>query len=885
MIPLKKCNAPEARLSLALAVALTILSPVGAANRITDTTGYATLAATDDGGTYSLVPSLGKKNWNWNDEVIAVQPGIDFLVQNGYTVRSYGATGAGITFSGDSLTLDNCMVKLSMPNTNQVYVIPLLYLYNANVNIAQANGGGTLRGDFHLRGETGDEATFSHTSGRTLNVAAALHGDAGRVVRVRREDPVTGKAFGIAYFTGDNSDYRGTFVCAGDRTNVAIAAGSPTALGAGTGDVLTLSSEGTLFGMLGYAFTNATQTLKLSDGGLVGTANPGETFTFGGGTAVSGTGRLSCGISGDMSWSSSTVFGDVTVSGIDGIVLLGGDNVFTPGYSGEGIPVTAKDGAAVVVGGEPGSTATLASLALEGASPEIRVSCATNGEGAVACDLLNVAGTLAKDADAKIRIAFDEIPRGLGREVSVRVLESPSLGSTLTKDDFTVAFPLTSVESISFSEGAFSIETDGGNKYLVWTWTSRQVVYWEPNGGDHAWYDNNPSYWSNGQSVSGDYDYVTAQGILRSRVTETFGGHSLSVMRGADFALTGGSLTCRKMRLFAGGVLTARAQGGQRLLGTAEVVDDGTGDPFLFSIESDSTGTRKMWLESTLTGSGNIEFAGYQRTSGKSGQFHVLGDNRTFTGRIMIRGKDVYSNNGYPLNSEQTVSAVVWDQNALGGDPATFMADGIRILRGGVLVVSNDVSVTGNRGVTIGQPTGDWTENLHIGGFDVPEGKTLTIDTPITGPGRILKMGSGTLRLARPNSYISRTLVTDGTLDVVCTNSFGTGAGIGTSASGLIRLSGDNFPYRVAGGGVTAFLNQQGCVWPTRIEVPALGDGSRKVTLELFFLPSADPFDPTWVDIVNVTNKSALSWHAETRADGQHVFCTVAPQGMTIIFR
>ena len=141
MILLKKCNAPGASLSLALVAALTILSPVGAANRITDTTGYATLAATDAGGTYSLVPNENKKNWNWNGEMIAVRSGIDFLVQNGYTVRSYGTTGAGITFSGDSLTLDNCMVKLSMPNTNQVYVIPLLYLYNANINIAQANGG------------------------------------------------------------------------------------------------------------------------------------------------------------------------------------------------------------------------------------------------------------------------------------------------------------------------------------------------------------------------------------------------------------------------------------------------------------------------------------------------------------------------------------------------------------------------------------------------------------------------------------------------------------------------------------------------------------------------------------------------------------------------
>ena len=61
MIPLKKCNAPEARLSLALVAALTILSPVGAANRITDTTGYATLAATDAGGTYSLVPNENKR--------------------------------------------------------------------------------------------------------------------------------------------------------------------------------------------------------------------------------------------------------------------------------------------------------------------------------------------------------------------------------------------------------------------------------------------------------------------------------------------------------------------------------------------------------------------------------------------------------------------------------------------------------------------------------------------------------------------------------------------------------------------------------------------------------------------------------------------------------
>ncbi len=875
------CPQGGGKLSLLTVAVLAAMQMFGAVNRITDTTGYATLVATDSGGVYSLADE-NRKNWKWGEDTIVVQPGIDFLVQNGYTVRGYGST-----FPGDSLTLDNCMVKLSMPSTNAVFNIPSLYIYNANINIAQANGGGTLRGDFHLRGEAGDEATFSHTSGRVLNIAASLHGDAGRVVRVRNEDAVTGNAFGIAYFTGDNSDYRGTFVCAGAKTNVAIAAGSPTALGAGTGDVLKLSSDGVLFGMYGYAFTNSTQSLKLSGGGMVGTVASGDTFTFGGGTAVSGTGRLSCGISGDMSWSSSTVFGDVTVSGIDGIVLLGGDNTFTSGYSGSGIPVTAKDGAAIVIGGGAGSTATLESLSMEGSSPEIRVSCTTNGEGEVLCDMLNVAGTFAKDGDAKIKIIFDEIPDGLGREVSVRVLASPSLDG-FTAGDFDVAVPAASTSAASFAEGRFSIETEGDGKYLVWTWTSRKVVCWDTTG-DHAWYDKNPSYWSNGEAVSPDYDYVTAQGILRSRVVDTFGGHSLSVMRGADFALTGGELTVGKMRLFSGGVLTARSQGGQRLLGTAEVVDDGTGDPFLFSIESDSTGTRKMWLGSALTGSGNVEFAGYQRTSGKYGQFHVSGDNRAFTGGILIRGNG-YGSNTYPECSDETVSAVFWNQNSLGGDPGKFMADGIRLLSGGVLAVSNDMTIAGNRGVTIGLVTGADSDGLHIGGFDVPEGKTLTICTPVGGPGRLLKMGGGTLRLeSAGNSYSYRTLVVGGTLDVVRANGFGgSGSGVGTSAGGLIRLSGNEFPYSIGGGGSTMFLNQQGCVRPTRIEVPALGDGRRKTSLELFLLfrPDADPFDPAWVDIVNVKNKSSLSWRVETGSDGrQHVFCTVSPQGMAVIFR
>ena len=148
-------------------------------------------------------------------------------------------------------------------------------------------------------------------------------------------------------------------------------------------------------------------------------------------------------------------------------------------------------------------------------------------------------------------------------------------------------------------------------------------------------------------------------------------------------------------------------------------------------------------------------------------------------------------------------------------------------------------------------------------------------------------MGGGTLRLeSDSNRYASRTLVLDGTLVAVHTNAFGLTSGIGTSASGLIRLEGEDFPYWLGGGDGTTFLNQQGCTRPTRIEVPALGDGRRTVTKELFVLRTATYFDPAEVDIVNIRDKSSLTWSVETDSSGlKHVFCTVNPHGVTIIFR
>ena len=871
------------------------LSASGDANTITDTTGYATLASTDPGGSYSL---QNRVNWNWNGGLIAVTDSgsseIDFLVQNGYVIRWWGGT----TFPGKSLTLDNCMVKFSTVSTNSSYTFPALNIYSANINIAQVNGGVTVAGDCYLKGNAAQEAVFSQTSGRKVNVVASLHGAADRVVRVRNEDAVTGNAFGITYFTGDNSDFLGTFVCAGSKTNVAIAVGTPTALGAGSGNVLTLSNEGVLFGMYGYAFTNATQSLALQNGGLVGTADAGGTFVFGGGTSVSGTGRLSCGISGDMTWRSSTVFGDVSISGISGLVLLGGVNTFTSGYSGTGVPVTAKDGATIVVGGTAGSVATVSSLTFEGATPEIRVSCATNASGDVVCDRLALSGALAKDAGAKIKILFDEIPGGVGREVSVRVLTSPSLGAGLTKDDFVMALTSrASAEAASFAEGTFSIETDGENRHLVWTWTSRSVITWDPDSDQYPGvsnqqrnWKNHPKCWSNQATPSSAYDYLTDTGLMRS-TDGTFGGHSLTVARGADLAQSGYSATFPNMRLLSGGIVTARSQNGQTMNGNAEVIDDGTGDPFLFTIENAATATdpfRWLMLNMALKGSGNLEFAGYQQQAGKYGTFFVNGDNSAFTGGIMIRGGNLHLDNNVTTDPKNLLRVVFKDQNALGGDPATFMANGLAFLREGVMVVSNDMTIAGNRGVLIGPlASADSAAMAHIGAFDVPEGKTLSIATPVRGQGRIVKMGGGTLRLeSDSNRYSSRTLVLDGTLVAVHTNALSPDAGIGTSASGLIRLEGEDFPYWVGGGDQTTFLNQQGCTRPTRIEVPALGDGRRTVTKELFVLISATYFDPAEVDIVNISDKSSLTWSVETDSSGlRHVFCTVRPHGMTIIFR
>ena len=157
------------------------LSASGDANTITDTTGYATLASTDPGGSYSL---RDRVNWNWNKELIAVSDSgsseIDFLVQNGYVIR--GQTG---TFPGKSLTLDNCMVKFSTVSTNSSYTFPALNIYSANINIAQVNGGVTVAGDCYLKGNATEEAVFSQT-----NVPEARRTSPSPLVRPQRSAPV-----------------------------------------------------------------------------------------------------------------------------------------------------------------------------------------------------------------------------------------------------------------------------------------------------------------------------------------------------------------------------------------------------------------------------------------------------------------------------------------------------------------------------------------------------------------------------------------------------------------------------------------------------------------------------------------------------------------------
>lgn len=239
-------------------------------------------------------------------------------------------------------------------------------------------------------------------------------------------------------------------------------------------------------------------------------------------------------------------------------------------------------------------------------------------------------------------------------------------------------------------------------------------------------------------------DYVVSGGLqvrsprLTAGTTLTFGGSSLSVGE-PDFS-SGGVLACRHhkahvnfpdLRLYKGEGQNGIGGSYQFLEGVATVFSPAA-DPFVFSLAVDGNGIRQFYYAWRFKG----DDAACVKLTGAGTHHFFYKDGGTTT---------VYENPDYHGSWIFDVSGKINFGNAasLGGAKTTFAADGI-VLCGGGTNAFNDSSVTiaaaSNRGITL---------SGRGATLDVPSGKTVQIDVPITSAdgARLVKIGAGTLIL------------------------------------------------------------------------------------------------------------------------------------------
>ncbi len=231
-----------------------------------------------------------------------------------------------------------------------------------------------------------------------------------------------------------------------------------------------------------------------------------------------------------------------------------------------------------------------------------------------------------------------------------------------------------------------------------------------------------------------------------------------------------------------------------------------------------------------ITGSGTLSIGSPTSTATSNPTFTLSNTNNasTFTGKLTV------------LRGTLSVPAA----SALGATPGSPVADSITI--GGTATsvsgtsqinFSGTTTLAANRGITLAGTT-DGRINIASGG------NTLTYDGVITGPGKLIKMGDGTLTTAGAHTYMGGTDVY-GKLLVNNTTGSGTGSGavnvktasvLGTngtlggtgSVSGLVTVeSGGHIAPGASVGTITmagGLTLQTGSILDIELGAPVTGD-------------------------------------------------------------
>ncbi len=258
--------------------------------------------------------------------------------------------------------------------------------------------------------------------------------------------------------------------------------------------------------------------------------------------------------------------------------------------------------------------------------------------------------------------------------------------------------------------------------------------------------------WSNLQIPSaGNTYYVPAGRTLRTPegVGEyVFAGDQLVVSNNATFAVkTSGKITIDKLYL---GVLIQHWQAPAHLALYGNLYSIG-GNPVGVGAASEND-SRYISIYSQIHSANPLvfDFAPTNVTSIKMAGLYA--DNRaTFTGRTRLL---------------KTGRLCLTNENALGAAPASFTANQLEFEGGGVLWITNNLSLQdATRGIYFGNVQSTFYPERRSGGwFDVALGFTGSVACVLNGPGGLTKTGAGVLSLLTNMTYNGNTVVSTGRL-------------------------------------------------------------------------------------------------------------------------
>ena len=774
---------------------LTLCAAAGAAlaanayeTAITDTTGYTVLSASDTGTQSSIANGVHFGGSLSNTK--------DYLANNSsWDIRTPSTQGASTTFGGRSLTLDGG-ARVILKGKSSKTTISDFRLYNSRLHHGEGSSALTIAGGMTIYATVANPALVHGAGGRSLTLESNISGASGTRIKVESSgDAHSGSNPFFLNLNGNNSGYAGSFEVAGER--FALVGYNGNAFG--SPQSITLSNGGRLFSGGESTIELSSAAITLSGGGLFGVytktgSNVGLQISSG---SISGTGTLTIDNTGTEGTHDRRVaLGNVSISGIDGIVA---NNTLqlASGYDNQATPITmaqqrmlrltsgVKAGPVTLQAGANTDSAdgntSLASLTLETTSagtPFIR-KYLHKGLVTIGGDITN---NLASGEKIRIDFTVTAISQ-LANTNSFRVLSAANLGDAgVTADDFVATYENDSAaEELRpyVLDGAFSIETVGNVKYLVYTLNRKAVV---STGTDAAgqYSFTAATRWSDSASPHNTADYFILGGHeIRTKegTTATFGGHSLSVLSGGSLALVGNASgiksTVGDLRLYGGAILTAKRNWGNNLDGNITV--NGTAaTPVVFQTEwakngtADTTTARTLNIMATVSGGGSIrcQYQGTTFDPARPAVLNLRGNNTGFTGEWQIMHPAAQASFTSAQNFG-SASALVLNSNGV------FRAQDGSFSISAPVVVNSTGSVAGNEDLTNG------------GTVEVDAGQTLAVNGVVSGAGILRKTGTGTLLLNAENTISGNVVVKQGLIGgagKVTSSELADGAGFAVNA-------------------------------------------------------------------------------------------------------